>query len=518
MKNLKKRLFLSFRTVEIPIILAIFLFALSLRILSFYPDRMVFGYDQVEDLLNTKKVVKYHDLVIMGRIASGNPNTHHGVSFFYYMVPPFILGNGNPTTVAVWNSIFNSLSIIILFFLAYKLFGSFKAATLTAILAAVSYQSVQYAGWLSNPTTLVFLVPLFFLCLWSYYKGNDRSLIIAFALLGLIIQSQIFMLYLVFVIPIFWFVIRPKFPNFKVSLLSVMALTAGLSTMILTEFKLKFAGVNTLLHFSTNFDEANTSLLVRLDSFLVNFIETFSSNIWPNGGIYAKVFCLLIIFLFIIYIIFRKNKKDLPGVRFLLIYILSPFLMLPFGYHKQLWTFIGIMPAVALFTGYVFSKINNRVVLMVIITFISFVNIRYVIESRSSLNFYIKQEPPSILSNQIEVMDYTYQESDGKPFSINSVTYPLYSNTYWSYHYPWYGIKKYGYIPGWLGGDQLYPYNSLPASAGNEKYSYMIIDNSSSIPWIHRLAGRQWAEKNGKLVKETEIGGYTVIKMEKINQ
>jgi len=522
MKNLKKgcQKFCNYieSNPKIVIPLVIFLFALSLRILSFYPDRMVFGYDQVEDLLNTKKVVKYHDLVIMGRTVTGSPSIHHGAFFFYYMVPPFILGNGNPTTVAIWNNIFNSLSIVVLFFLALRLFWSYKAAILTAILAAVSYQSVQYAGWLSNPTTLVFLVPLFFLCLWSYYKGSDRSLVFSFALLGLIIQAQIFMLYLVFVIPVYWLVLKPKFPNFKTSLLSVLALIAGLLTMILTEFKLKFAGVNTLLHFSTNFDEAKTSLLVRLDSFLVNFMKTFLLNIWPNGGLYAKAFCLLIIFLFFIFLILRINKKDSPGVRFLLIYILSPFLMLPFGYHNQLWTFIGITPAVALFTGYVLSKIKNKALLTAIIAFISFVNIRYIIESRSNLDFYIKQEPPSILSNQIEVMDYTYQESDGEPFSINSVTYPLYSNTYWSYHYPWYGIKKYGYIPGWRGGDQLYPYNSLPASVGSEKYSYMIIDNSSSIPQVHRLAGKQWAVKNGKLVKETEIGGYTVIKMEKRNK
>ena len=522
MKNLKKKyvIFCDYikRNPKIIIPLVIFLFALSLRVLSFYPDKMVFGYDQVEDLLNTKKVVKYHDLVIMGRIASGNPNTHHGVSFFYYMVPPFMLGNGNPTTVAIWNSFFNSLSVIVLFFLAIKLFGSYKVAILTAILAAVSYQSVQYAGWLSNPTTLVFLVPLFFLCLWFYYKGSDRSLVFSFALLGLIIQSQIFMLYLVFVIPVYWFVLKPKFPSFKTSLLSVLALIAGLSTMILTEFKLNFAGVNALLHFSDNFAEAKTPLLVRLNSFFANFIKTFSLNIWPDGGSYAKAFCLLIIFLFFVFLIFRRNKKDLPGVRFLLIYILSPFLMLPFGYHKQLWTFIGITPAVALFTGYVLSKIKNRALLAAIIAFISFVNISYIIESRSNLDFYVRQEPPSILSNQIKVMDYTYQESGSEPFSINSVTYPLYSNTYWSYHYPWYGIKKYGYIPSWRGGDQLYPYNSLPAFNGSEKYSYMIIDNSSSIPWVHRLAGKQWAAKNGKLVKETEIGGYTVIKMEKINK
>lgn len=522
MKNLKK-VCLKFcdyikSNPKIVIPLVIFLFALSLRILSFYPDRMVFGYDQVEDLLNTKKVVKYHDLVIMGRIAAGSSNTHHGASFFYYMVPPFILGNGNPTTVAIWNSIFNSFSVIILFFLAIKLFGSYKAAILTAILAAVSYQSVQYAGWLSNPTTLVFLVPLFFLCLWFYYKGSDRSLIFSFALLGLIIQSQIFMLYLVFVIPVYWFVLKPKFPNFKTSLLSVLALITGLSTMILTEFKLKFAGVNALLHFSDNFAEAKTSLAVRLNSFVINFIKTFSLNIWPDGGMYAEIFSLLIIFLFIFYIIFRKNKRDMPGVRFLLIYIFSPFLMLPFGYHKQPWTFIGIIPAVALFAGYIFSKINNKIVLTVIIAFISFVNIRYIFESRNGLDFYIRQEPPSILFNQIGVMDYTYRESGGEPFSINSVTYPLYSNTYWSYHYPWYGIKKYGYLPSWRGGDQLYPYNSLSGSAGSEKYSYMIIDNSSSIPLVHRLAGKQWAAKNGKLVKEIDIGGYTVIKMENIKQ
>jgi len=40
-----------------------------------------------------------------------------------------------------------------------------------------------------------------------------------------------------------------------------------------------------------------------------------------------------------------------------------------------------------------------------------------------------------LLSKELAAIDYSYQEADGKEFSINSLTSPLYVNLVWSYLY-----------------------------------------------------------------------------------
>ena len=46
-----------------------------------------------------------------------------------------------------------------------------------------------------------------------------------------------------------------------------------------------------------------------------------------------------------------------------------------------------------------------------------------------------------LLSKQIATIDYTYKLANGKPFSINSLTSPLWINIVWTYLYKWYGEK-----------------------------------------------------------------------------
>lgn len=120
----------------------------------------------------------------------------------------------------------------------------------------------------------------------------------------------------------------------------------------------------------------------------------------------------------------------------------------------------------------------------------------------------------SYLDYQIQVLEYTYQHSLGQPFAINAVTYPLYYNGMWAYLYSWYGKKNFGYLPSWLGGDQLHPYDLLPKSQGGEKIIFMIISETIRIPEIYKNIGRRWGEEFGKLVEEKNFSGFSVLKYE----
>ncbi|MBI2334479.1 hypothetical protein HYU96_01630 [Candidatus Daviesbacteria bacterium] len=45
---------------------------------------------------------------------------------------------------------------------------------------------------------------------------------------------------------------------------------------------------------------------------------------------------------------------------------------------------------------------------------------------------------------------------------------------------------------GWLGGDQLYPYDLLPKSEKQEKNIFMIISETPRIPEVYKNLGRAW--------------------------
>jgi hypothetical protein len=54
----------------------------------------------------------------------------------------------------------------------------------------------------------------------------------------------------------------------------------------------------------------------------------------------------------------------------------------------------------------------------------------------------------------LQLIDYVYQQAQGQPFSLSTLTTPYGFNTTWSYLFNWYGQGRYGYQPVWYGPDQ----------------------------------------------------------------
>ena len=500
------------------LLLAIFFLGLGIRLYYIYPTNIVLGYDQIAQLISAKKIVDFHDIIIMGAATSGLEGLRHGALFDYFTAIPYFLGGGNPMFIAYWYSFFNTLTVFVVFAFTYFLFRNSSAALISAFMAAVSYQMVQIAGWISNTTVTLFLLPVFFLSLWFYYKKEEWTLILSFALLGLMIQSQTLMAYYLAVIPLLWLIFRLRIPSLKIALMSVFSFTAAISTIIITEIKLNFSGVKIFLNFSKYLDESSVPLIKRFLLFGNQFLRVFSSNISPQ---YPKIGMIvgLITPLIIVYLIFIKKtkKEERTSLIFLLTFLVSPILMLVVGYHDKPWTLMGLIPAVIISVGYIISKVIFFPFGLIILSLITYLNLSSVLDGHQKEVLFIKQEPSSTLKGQLAVIDYTYREAKREPFAINSVTYPLYYNTYWSYHYPWYGLEKYGYLPGWLGGDQIYPYNALPKASEKDKIFYMIVDETATIPDVHRSVGRKWGLKYGKLLEEKSIGGFTVQKFQTFN-
>lgn len=495
---------------EIILVLTIFIIGFAVRVLSIYPSNTIIGFDQARDLWTATTIFRDHLLKIIGPTAGNNPGLHHGVAFLYYMIPPLIIFKGNPSGVAIWNSFFNALTVVVLYFLAKSMFNSKKVGLISAIIVAFSYYLIQFSGWLSNPTVCLFTVPVFFLCLWEYYKGKKYFLPICTFFLGLTIEFELFFVYLIPVFFIAWIILRPKLPSLKLFLISIIAFCLATSTMIATELKLNFSGLKSLLGAGQFVGGGNSNFISNLLIFLKSRWETFYLNFLPQNKDIGTLIAVIITIFFICETI--KEKKVRKRNLFILLWLFSPAIMFFLGVHNAPWFYIGRPNAAILMLAYVISKIKYNFVLVSLIIFISTANLSATIDSYNKGQILLEPDPASLLSDQLKVVDYTYNSSQSSSFEINTLTNPLYINAVWSYHYYWYGLKTYKFIPSWGGGDQLYPYNSLPKPKGNEKFLFLIIDTSYRIPPQYKNELIRWAEKKSSFVEDRSFGGILVEK------
>lgn len=493
------------------ILITIFLIGFMLRVFSVYPANIVIGFDQVRDLFQSIIIFKDQDLKIIGPTAGNNPNLHHGIAFIYFLLPPLILFGPNPLWVVVWNSLFNAATTIVLYWINFLLFKKTLPSFLAAFIAATSFHFINFSGWLSNPTVAIFTVPSFFLGLLLYFRGKKWGLPLAGFFLGLSIQFELFFIYLIPIAVLVWLILRPKFPDFKLLFLTFVALLLSLSTMIATEIKFKFLGVLAILK-AGELVGGETDKFKQINEFFNGFIEAFALNLWPQRLDSGKILALVIIAFLVWKLI--KNQDLRKSILFLLIYLFSPALMLLLGYHNAPWFLVGLPPAIALVSGFVISELKNRLIMAFIVIFMISSNFLAIQNILGKGQLLLGPDSSSILSTQLAVIDYTYQRSEGNNFSINTLTNPLYINALWAYHYQWYGKGKYGYIPGWSGGDQLYPYDTLPKSELCEKYLYLISDTTFRIPYVHQLELIKWAEEHSKLLEEKKFKGINVQKRE----
>lgn len=489
----------------------IFVFGFVVRVINLNNHGLVFGYDEVEDLIHVKKIAQNHDLVVIGKAIYGNPNIRHGVLSYYLMVPGFLLFHQNPVGVALWGGLFSLLTGVVVFYIAWSVFKNFHLSLIAFLLYVFSFLVIEYSGWVSHPTFAPFFVSLFFLGLWKIFERKGWGYVLSLASVGFSIQSNLLFIYLIPVFLVFLLIYRPKLPSLKTVIFSGIVITLSLSTIIYTEIKFNFSGVKTILNFSGSFSEGKISFFERLKLFNLKIFELLSNNSIPQKNYFDIAVGILIVL--VVFLYFIKSKQDgRKRVFFLLFFLFSPVVTLFLGYHDKPWTFLGILPALSLLTAFVINKLKYKLLIIPIVVLIIFLNIKMVFVKEGKSSLFTTMPQSSFLSSQLNVVDYTYNASFGKNFSIDAVSYPLYVNTYWSYHYPWYGLKKYGYLPTWFGSNQLYPYDSLKESSGKEEFLYLIIDNTPDIPSWAKSEATRTSNAKSRLLEEKEIGGFIVQK------
>lgn len=455
-------------------IFILIILAFLLRILFIFQGGVSFHYDMARDAYEAERIWKDYHLKILGPPAS-TPGLYHGV-FYYYLIAPFYgLGQGDPKVAAVFLSLINSLVIIPLVLLARGFLKSNKWAYLAGFLFALSFEGTQYGPWISNPAPAVLSVAFFFLFLRLWQKGKTYGLPLAALSAALSVQFQFFLIYLFLLIPVFGFLFKIK-TSLKTTGTACLVAVLGLFNFFLAAYKFKtfgnsffgFLNISTSgqIDFRTQFSESALNFINR-------FAELFTLNFFPTnvllGGILAAA---------ALYAIRRE--------RLLLFYLFSNLPIFIFGGHTNTYANIGLVTPAILSVIFLLRNIwrKARISVFVIIVLIFVSNIYAILKYNPSGQVILVIPNDMNLRNELKLIDDTYKIAAGKPFSINSLTLPLWTNTTWAYLYHWYGRKKYGYVPSFYGHDQvgLLGADSLKKIDQPLEKSFFIIEPTEGIP------------------------------------
>ncbi len=484
----------------------IFILAFVLRVLFLKDLALTFGYDQARDAYVSQQILK-GDLKVLGPPAS-TPGLYHGVLYYYLLAPAYLLGQGSPVVVAYWIALLNAVTVFVVFYLGYLATKKPIVGLLAALLFAVSFEATQYATWLSNPTTSVLTIPVFYLGLWLWIKEKKNyAPVIAAIGLGLSIQSEIFLAYHLVPLTI-WLWISRKNITKKQLLTFSLSLLAVLSTMILSEIKFGFKGISGIKALLIA-QEPNLAYAKSLGDYLVLYLNQigriFSFNSYPGNIGYGGGFVVTLILISII----KSKKFILTAELFLVTWLLSHLAVVTVGGISTPFLMVGIGPAVSIIVAIylaIWFNSGKKAIAVFILAILLFGNLAMIFKENPKGSTIFAIQKDMLLQKQLALIDYTYGKAEGKPFSINTLTSPLWINIVWTYLYNWYGLSKYGYVPQWHGRDQIGQLAGLPATEKTTNKYFLILEPMAGIP--QRYLGETKAEENSvsDLLEEKYFG------------
>lgn len=476
-------------------------------------NKVIFAYDQARDAYIASQISQ-GDLKILGPPVSIG-NLYHGVLFYYFISIPYYLSKGNPIVPIIFISFLNIAVIPLIYFLGKIIFNK-KTGLLAAVIYTISFDIIQYSNWLANPSLAVPFSILLYLGLTLLLFSNKKTLGVLLTAVGygLCFQSEFFLGYLI--IPILF----TKF-FFKIKLtkkqIIIFILTTGfiLSTMILSYFKFGFTfieGFKSLLQKGSG--SQNFELLLNLKHIINRLGENFYRTVIPINKNLALIFAFICI-VFSIQQIRLKTKLAKP-LLFLWIFLLSQAIIIPFGGDHIPYINAGLQLPVILITAIFLIYLLNIQKYISILLIIIFMFFPLLSDIKYNPTTQILYDIPKDLNikNELEIIDYTYQESSGQPFSINTVTSPFWVNTLWSYMYQYHGQKKYGYTPSFHGRDQSGLLSYLSSDSIDAKYFFLIIEPSNGIPDYLTNDTIAYEDSFSKIIKSRNFGEIRVQKRE----
>lgn len=443
----------------------ILLLGISLRAVEVLNKNYLFGHDHGRDFLIAKNMIENHKITLIGSEAgsgsAGLNGLFQGPGYYYELALAYWIFKGDPYGALVETFLIGVLVLIGGFLLARKTHGKF-AALIILFFYSISPLIVSESRFFwSNHSSPIFIIPsLFFLYKLKENQVRNAFLTVLFAALTYHFQLAVAVPMLLAII--LSFVLIYRITDWKVYLVSILAVLIGFSPMIIFETRHNFLGLRGLLTYlqsnnSHTFVFPLTRISQHFPSYWFNFINTFTIE-FMIVPLPVQRFLVGIFLPFVIYasVLTGERKMKLFNWSLLLMVLVT------FGFflflNNVVWDYYLIHLRFAYIYLYAYA-INYYIQQksrepLYIATYISiccmFLSLTISAFNRVYNNYSIDYHDYGKyykIAGKRAAVEYMYEDAKKSPF--NAIIFVPYIYTYpYDYLFQTYGKQKYGYIPG----------------------------------------------------------------------
>jgi len=500
----------------------IFLLGLGLRL---YPgsDHFSWIYDQARDAYVSRGVITNNDFKLVGP-QTDYPGLNHGPLVYYVLAPVYFISQGDPNLPGLVMILINLSTIIPLYLLVKTLFKDKKITWIALFLFAISYEQVEYARWIFNFSLSIPLLTWSYYFLWQGLKKNITQIIWAGVFLGLAIQGQFFLIYLIpFFLGFIYWLNKPKLGHLitKYGIRFTLGLSLGLLPMILAEVKFGFIGIKT---FFTQFLARHNGEVILASKAVTQYLDHLAVTAKHNGlGLsYAMgLYFLVILLVAAVWLLLKSKSKEVSqSIMFLLILFFSHGLL--FAFHQPNKVFVDItlgIPLLILMAFVLGSLFNFKKQLMgtgllVMITFFSLRSLKTNVTAQSPLGLYNYIQTGMLFSQKMEIADEMYHlAGTDEPFSLSVLGTPYGVRTVWASVFEQYQRRNNVPVPYWHGfvangyvGEELLQVTDHPSA----NHILLIESEQTLIDKFIRDKHLKHQNQVSELVVEKELYGYRI--------
>lgn len=415
-------------------LLVVLFFAFVLRVL-WLPENFFFGYEQGRDMLAVKSIVE-GNLSLIGPWTS-IPGFFHGALSYWLLVPLYIVGSGDPLFIITVLISINVAALYFYFRATEELFGK-KVAWLALLIIAVSFHSIIYARWLSNPT----LVPAFMSILYfSLVRARKEPV---YLVLGALCFGVVFHLQSIVAVSLFpaiilsLLIMRIKI-NLKIALLCFLAFALCMSTYLIFDIRHEFLMFKGLRDFILS---SGGGSRVELDQILIQLIKE------AEGVIYYGNRLIVLSFVAFSVGMLAKGKNRLVRLVPWVFIIATPLFFYLVGikplehYLMAVHIFIPVALSISLLS------IKKSFVVYLLLAVVVYGNLKAIVTRLpENVGIFLYAAQKNYLGDMKRLVDYVYADSGGSDFSYDYYSIPYWHEDAWRYMFVWYGNGKYKRLP-----------------------------------------------------------------------
>jgi hypothetical protein len=483
---------------ELLILYLIILIGAYLRFQAAFTNTFAFTYDVGRDMLALWNIAYSHKFILIGP-TTGLQGVFYGPWWYYFLVPFFILVSGNPQGIAYSMSFIGILTIVFSFIIGKKISGNFFGFSLAALIAA-SPVLVFLSSQIWSPNIAPLFILLIMFVVYKIFSTNKiinkkyyffLGILLAFTqeleiVFGTLMSASMVLAIIVLV-------------NKKIKLKEVAVFIFGAliiySPKILFELRHSFLMTKSFINFLTSGSSSNNTFNI-FASFL-NRAEIIFNDFCATLALENQILGLtILIFITFSFILFYKKSNELIRKMAITSLIIPAVFIVGLTFFKHdIWPhYLVGLPIIYLFifslSLALFFKNKDKILPIAIVAMIFILNVNPL-----SLIINLNNKwsgDASVYKNQLEVVDYTYDESKGKNFKYVVYTPPVHDYTY-RYLFMWYGSNKYHYLP-----------------SAKSNLAYFIIEPDPGYP----DRPKWWLEariKDGKIVKTHKFKSGIVV-------